>query len=84
MVFFIICSKLVNRTSFEKVPPISHSAISYIPEGNRQKLGNINLALDTARSMGCMVRGLKPNSILQQDQEAILALVWEIILVTFF
>lgn len=33
--------------------------------------------------MGCIVTGIKSNQILQQNQQVVLALIWEVILVIY-
>ena len=81
MVRYLLFSKLVNRASRGKVALIPNSAICLAVKTTSQALGNINMALDTAKSLGCMVNNIKAAEIMQKNQQAVLAFVWEVILV---
>ncbi len=62
----LICrrSKLINTATHSKVPPISPAAINLHPNSIYKRIENLNLAIQSARSIGCMVVNIAPQFIL--------------------
>lgn len=51
------------------------------PKTEREAIENLNMAIDSAKSLGCYMTGIKPNLLLQKNQNTVLSFVWEIVLV---
>ena len=47
-----------------KIPPISPEAINLKTTNTYQKIENLNLAIESARSIGCMVVNVRPEFIM--------------------
>jgi hypothetical protein len=56
---------LINKAVPGKVPPIAPKAINLNPHNKYHKIENLNLAIESARSIGCMVVNLHPQFILE-------------------
>jgi len=61
------------------VPPISPAAININPKIVYQKIENLNLAIESARAIGCTVVNIQPQFILEKREHIILGLIWQII-----
>lgn len=48
------------------------------------KIENLNLAIESARSIGCVVINLNPQFIMEKREHIVLGLIWQIIRVTPF
>ena len=83
----VLCSrfsKLINSAVPGKVPPISPAAIN-IPAGSvYHKIENLNLAIESAKSIGCIVVNISPQLIMEGREHIILGLIWQIIKVSLF
>lgn len=79
MVNFRLFSKLINKAVPGKVPPISPEAINLTPATTYHKIENLNLAIESARSIGCMVVNVRPEFIMEKREHIILGLIWQII-----
>jgi plastin-1 len=66
------------------VPPISPEAININPATIHHKNENLNLAIESARSIGCVVINLNPQFIREKREHIILGLIWQIIRVKYF
>ena len=62
-----------------KVPPISPEAINMKTTNTYQKIENLNLAIESARSIGCMVVNVRPEFIMEKREHIVLGLIWQII-----
>lgn len=47
-----------------------------------QKTENLNLAISSAKSIGCVVVGVNPQALLDLKQHIILGMIWQVIRVT--
>jgi len=59
-------SKLINAAVFGKVPPISPAAINLNPSNIYKKIENLNLAIESARAIGCTVVNITPALIMEK------------------
>lgn len=59
-------SKIINAAVPGKVPPISPEAINLHPATAYHKIENLNLAISSARSIGCTVVNIRPEFILEK------------------
>lgn len=75
-------SKLINSAVFGKVPPISPAAINLKCGNIYHKIENLNLAIESARAIGCTVVNITPSLIMEKREHIILGLIWQIIKVT--
>ena len=66
-----------------KVPPISPEAINLHPSNTYHKIENLNLAIESARSIGCMVVNVRPEFIMEKREHIVLGLIWQIIKVIY-
>lgn len=66
-----------------KVPPIAPAAINLNPATTYHKIENLNLAIESARSIGCMVVNVHPEFIMEKREHIVLGLIWQIIRVIF-
>ena len=64
MVNLLLVSKLINAAVFGKVPPISPAAINLHCANVYHKIENLNLAIESARAIGCTVVNIQPQFIL--------------------
>lgn len=62
--FDFMYSKLINKAVPGRVPPISPEAININPATMYHKIENLNLAIESARSIGCVVINLNYQFIL--------------------
>jgi hypothetical protein len=53
-------SKIINAAVPGKVPPISPLAINLHPTTMYHKIENLNLAISSAKSIGCTVINIRP------------------------
>ena len=74
---------MINKAVPGKVPPIAPKAINLNPHNKYHKIENLNLAIESARSIGCMVVNLHPQFILENREHIVLGLIWQIIRVNF-
>jgi hypothetical protein len=72
-------SKLINSAVFGKVPPISPAAINIHCTNIYHKIENLNLSIESARSIGCTVVNITPSLIMEKREHIILGLIWQII-----
>jgi plastin-1 len=72
-------SKLINTTVIGKVPPISPAAINNSPKSVYQSIENLNLAIESAKAIGCTVVNIQPQFIMEKREHIILGLIWQII-----
>ena len=82
--YFRWLSKLINKAVPGKVPPISPEAINITPATMYHKIENLNLAIESARSIGCVVINLNPQFIMEKREHILLGLIWQIIRVKYF
>lgn len=82
MVSSKLFSKLINASVPGKVPPISPEAINLAPSNAYQKIENLNLAISSAKSMGCSVINVRPEFIMEKREHIVLGLIWQIIRVS--
>jgi hypothetical protein len=75
----VILCKLINSAVFGKVPPISPAAINLNCNFIFHKIENLNLAIESARAIGCTVVNIQPQFILDKREHIILGLIWQII-----
>jgi hypothetical protein len=75
----VLLSKLINSAVFGKVPPISPAAINLNCNFIFHKIENLNLAIESARAIGCTVVNIQPQFILDKREHIILGLIWQII-----
>ena len=61
------------------VPPISPEAINLNPGNTYHRIENLNLAIDSARSIGCTVINIRPEFIIEKREHIVLGLIWQII-----
>jgi hypothetical protein len=73
---------LINKSVPGKVPPISPEAINTTPATIYHKIENLNLAIESARSIGCVVINLSPQFIMEKREHIVLGMIWQIIRVT--
>ena len=73
------CSKLINSAVFGKVPPISPAAINLNCNNVYHKIENLNLSIESARSIGCTVINITPTLVMEKREHIILGLIWQII-----
>ena len=64
------------------MPPISPEAINITPATMYHKIENLNLAIESARSIGCVVVNLSPQFVMEKREHIVLGLIWQIIRVT--
>jgi hypothetical protein len=76
---FMILSKLINAAVPEKIPPISPEAINISPTTNYHKIENLNLAISSAKSIGCTVINVRPEFIMEKREHIVMGLIWQII-----
>ena len=62
----IIFCKLINAAVPGKVPPISPEAINLHPATAYHKIENLNLAISSAKSIGCTVINIRPEFIMEK------------------
>lgn len=55
-----------------------------MPTNPYQKIENLNLAIESARSIGCMVVNVRPEFIREKREHIVLGLIWQIIRVIDF
>ena len=79
MVENFLYSKLINSAVFGKVPPISPAAINLHCVNVYHKIENLNLAIESARAIGCTVVNITPTLIMEKREHIILGLIWQII-----
>lgn len=79
MVSSSLFSKLINAAVFGKVPPISPAAINLHCSNVFLKIENLNLAIESARAIGCTVINITPPLIMEKREHIILGLIWQII-----
>ena len=82
LVHFFLLSKLINEAMNSKVPPIAPEAINLHPSNTYHKIENLNLAIESARSIGCMVVNIRPEFIMEKREHIVLGLIWQIIRVS--
>jgi ABC-type methionine transport system permease subunit len=73
------CSKLINAAVFGKVPPISPAAINLHAASVYHKIENLNLAIESAKAIGCTVVNIIPTFILEKREHIVLGLIWQVI-----
>ena len=61
------------------MPPISPAAINNSPKSIYEKIENLNLAIESAKAIGCTVVNIQPQFIMEQREHIILGLIWQII-----
>jgi hypothetical protein len=61
------------------VPPISPAAINLHCNNIYQKIENLNLSIESARSIGCTVINITPTLVMEKREHIILGLIWQII-----
>jgi hypothetical protein len=61
------------------VPPISPAAINLHCTNIYHKIENLNLSIESARSIGCTVINITPTLIMEKREHIILGLIWQII-----
>lgn len=62
-----------------KVPPISPEAINLHPGTPYHKIENLNLAISSAKSIGCTVINVRPEFIMEKREHIVLGLIWQVI-----
>jgi plastin-1 len=75
----IILCKLINAAVPGRVPPIAPEAINIHPTNMYHKLENLNLAIQSSKSIGCTVINIRPEFIMEKRGHIILGLIWQII-----
>ena len=84
MVFICVKgSKLINTASQSKVPPISPAAINLQPKSIYENIENLNLAIQSAKAIGCIVVNISPQLVMEKREHIILGLIWQIIKVNY-
>lgn len=66
------------------MPPISPAAINLHCTNVYHKIENLNLSIESARSIGCTVININPTLIMEKREHIILGLIWQIIKVHLF
>lgn len=61
------------------MPPISPAAININPKSIYEKIENLNLAIQSAKAIGCTVVNIQPDLIMEKREHIILGLIWQII-----
>ena len=69
MVLLNLFSKLINAAVPGRVPPIAPQAINISPSNPYHKLENLNLAIESARSIGCTVVNVRPEFISEKREQ---------------
>jgi len=64
MVYIFLVSKLINAAVFGRVPPISPAAININFSNIYHKIENLNLAIESAKAIGCTVVNITPALIM--------------------
>lgn len=64
------------------MPPISPAAINLKCSNVYHKIENLNLAIESARAIGCTVVNITPTLIMEKREHIILGLIWQIIKVS--
>lgn len=75
----IILCKFINSAVLGRVPPISPEAINIEKLTTYHKIENLNLAIESARSLGCSVVNMHPQNFMEKREHIILGLVWQVI-----
>jgi plastin-1 len=66
LVIVSLFSKLINAAVPGKVPPISPEAININNITTYHKIENLNLAISSAKSIGCTVINVRPEFIMEK------------------
>ena len=69
-----ICATLSGLK--QPVWPISPLAINFEPTARTMKVENLNLVVETARSLGAHLSGVNSEQVYGQSEKSTLSLVW--------
>lgn len=75
----VMFCKFINCAVTGRVPPISPEAINIKPANTYHKLENLNLAISSAKAIGCTVINIRPEFIMEKREHIVFGLLWQII-----